>query len=403
MYGVVLAAGRGTRMRPLTDRRPKPLLPVGDRSLLERVFDTVAGVVDEFVVVVGYRGDAIRDAIGESYRSYPVHYVEQAEALGTAHAVAQVEPVVDDNFLVLNGDVVVDASLPRSLADAEGTAVAATEVVDPRAYGVLSTTEDGSLAEIVEKPDDPPTNLANVGCYAFTPEVFEYIDRTPESERGEYEITTTIELLLDDGHPIDVAPYEGTWLDVGRPWELLEANELALAKLGESDGPIAGTVEEGVHLHGPVVIEEGALVRSGAYIEGPALIREGAEVGPNAYVRGATVVGPDVHVGHSVEVKNSVLMADASVGHLSYVGDSVLGRGVNFGAGTNVANLRHDDANVRMTVKGDRVDTGRRKLGAIVGDGAKTGINTSLNAGVKLGAAETTGPGEVLTRDRVSE
>jgi len=100
-----------------------------------------------------------------------------------------------------------------------------------------------------------------------------------------------------------VAPYEGTWLDVGRPWELLEANELALAKLGESDGPIAGTVEEGVHLHGPVVIEEGALVRSGAYIEGPALIREGAEVGPNAYVRGATVVGPDVHVGHSVEVK----------------------------------------------------------------------------------------------------
>jgi len=181
MYGVVLAAGRGTRMRPLTDRRPKPLLPVGDRSLLERVFDTVAGVVDEFVVVVGYRGDAIRDAIGESYRSYPVHYVEQAEALGTAHAVAQVEPVVDDNFLVLNGDVVVDASLPRSLADAEGTAVAATEVVDPRAYGVLSTTEDGSLAEIVEKPDDPPTNLANVGCYAFTPEVFEYIDRTPRA------------------------------------------------------------------------------------------------------------------------------------------------------------------------------------------------------------------------------
>jgi len=285
MYGVVLAAGRGTRMRPLTDRRPKPLLPVGDRSLLERVFDTVAGVVDEFVVVVGYRGDAIRDAIGESYRSYPVHYVEQAEALGTAHAVAQVEPVVDDNFLVLNGDVVVDASLPRSLADAEGTAVAATEVVDPRAYGVLSTTEDGSLAEIVEKPDDPPTNLANVGCYAFTPEVFEYIDRTPESERGEYEITTTIELLLDDGHPIDVAPYG----DVARRRSPLGASgsqRTGAREAGRIRRPDRRHGREGVHLHGPVVIEEGALVRSGAYIEGPALIREGAEVGPNAYVRG---------------------------------------------------------------------------------------------------------------------
>ena len=402
MYGVVLAAGRGTRMRPLTDRRPKPLLPVGDRSLLERVFDTARDVVDEFVVVTGYRGEAIREAIGESYRDRPVHYVEQAEALGTAHAVAQAEPVVDDDFLVLNGDVVVDASLPQALADAGAPAVAATEVPDPRAYGVLSTDDDGALAGIVEKPADPPTNLANVGCYAFEPEVFDYIDRTPESERGEYEITTTIDLLLGDGRRIDVARYDGTWLDVGRPWELLEANELTLAEF-DDERELEGTVEEDVHLHGPVVVEEGARVRSGAYIEGPALIREGADVGPNAYVRGATVVGPDAHVGHSVEVKNSVLMADASVGHLSYVGDSVLGRAVNFGAGTNVANLRHDGENVRQTVKGDRVDTGRRKLGAIVGDEAKTGINTSLNAGVVLGAGETTGPGEALTRDRLSE
>ena len=104
MYGVVLAAGRGTRMRPLTDRRPKPLLPVGDRSLLERVFDTARDVVDEFVVVTGYRGDAVRDSVGESYRDRPVHYVEQAEAVGTAHAVAQAEPIVDDDFLVLNGE-----------------------------------------------------------------------------------------------------------------------------------------------------------------------------------------------------------------------------------------------------------------------------------------------------------
>ena len=389
-------------MRPLTDRRPKPLLPVGDRSLLERVFDTARDVVDEFVVVTGYRGEMVRDAIGDSYRGLPVHFVEQADALGTAHAVAQAEPVVDDDFLVLNGDVVVDASLPRALSDAGAPAIAATEVPDPRAYGVLSTAEDGSLAGIVEKPDDPPTTLANVGCYAFEPEVFEYIERTPESERGEYEITTAIDLLLGDDRQIDVARYEGTWLDVGRPWELLEANELALAEL-DDEREIDGTVEDDAHLHGPIVVEDGARVRSGAYIEGPALIREGAEVGPNAYVRGATVVGPGAHVGHSVEVKNSVLMADASVGHLSYVGDSVLGRGVNFGAGTNVANLRHDGENVRQTVKGDRVDTGRRKLGAIVGDDAKTGINTALNAGVVLGAGETTAPGEALTRDRLPE
>lgn len=206
---------------------------------------------------------------------------------------------------------------------------------------------------------------------------------------------------LEDNREIAVASYEGTWLDVGRPWELLTATELVLNRLEGQH--IGGTVEEGVQLEGPVVVEEGARVRSGAYIEGPALIRAGAEIGPNAYVRGATVVGPDAHVGHAVEVKNSVLMAGVSIGHLSYVGDSVLGRDVNVGAGTNVANLRHDDANVRLTVKGNRVDTGRRKLGVIVGDDAKTGINTSLNAGVRLGVEATTAPGEVLTRDRVEE
>ena len=401
MYGVVLAAGRGTRMRPLTDRRPKPLLPVGDRTLIEYVFDTALDVVDEFVVVTGYRGEAIRETLGGSYRDHPVTYVRQEDPLGTAHAIAQAAPVVDDDFLVLNGDVVVDASLPQVLADADGTAIAATEVADPRAYGVLSTTDEGLLAGIVEKPTDPPTNLANVGCYVFEPDVFEHIERTPKSERGEYEITTTIELLLDDGYRIDVASYEGTWLDVGRPWELLDATNVALE--GLEGQRVSGEIEPGVHLRGAVVIEDGARLKSGTYVEGPAVIRSGAEVGPNAYIRGATVVGPDVHVGHSVEIKNSVLMADASVGHLSYVGDSVLGSGVNFGAGTNVANLRHDDANVQMTVKGESVDTGRRKLGVIVGDDAKTGINTSLNAGVRLATEATTAPGETVLYDQISE
>ena len=401
MYGVVLAAGRGTRMRPLTDRRPKPLLPVGDRPLLARVLDAAAAVVDAFVVVTGYRGADIREAIGDSYRGRPVHFVEQADPQGTAHAVGQAAPVVDERFVVLNGDVLVDPSLPRALADAGGTAVAATEVADPRSYGVVSTAPDGTLAGIVEKPADPPTSLANVGCYAFEPDVFEYIDRTPVSDRGEYEITTTLARLLDDGRPIAVASYDGTWLDVGRPWELLTATETVLDTLEETR--LEGTVEPNVQVHGPVVVEPGARLRSGTYVDGPAVIRSGADVGPNAYIRGATVVGPDARVGNAVEVKNTVVMRDASVGHQSYVGDSVLGRGVNFGAGTNVANLRHDDASVRLTVKGTRVDTGRRKLGAIVGDGAKTGINTSINAGVRLGVGERTAPGAVVSRDRMSE
>ncbi|WP_096389013.1 bifunctional sugar-1-phosphate nucleotidylyltransferase/acetyltransferase [Halopenitus persicus] len=431
MYGVVLAAGRGTRMRPLTDRRPKPLLPVGDRSLLAGVLDACRPVVDEFVIVTGYRGAAIEDAIGDSYAGAPVNYVEQADPAGTAHAVLQAKDVVDDDFLVVNGDVVIEESLPRSLAEADGTAIAVTEVEDPRSYGVVSLADGGAAADattdaaatdaaatdaaataatdgnagsehptletIVEKPADPPTNLANVGCYAFEADAFDALEATGESERGEFELTETLERLLAGGTAISVVEYDGRWLDVGRPWELLEATEAVLEDL---EGRVDGEVAADATLEGAVVVEAGARVRSGVTIEGPAIVRSGAEVGPNAYVRGSTVIGPDARIGHAVEVKNSVVMADTAIGHLSYVGDSVIDRQVNFGAGTVVANLRHDDATVRMTVKGERVDTGRRKFGVVLGEGVKTGIDTNLNAGVVFGVEETTAPGETVTRDR---
>ena len=153
-------------------------------------------------------------------------------------------------------------------------------------------------------------------------------------------------------------------------------------------------------LRGPVVVEEGAAIEPGVVIEGPALIRSGAHVGPNAYVRGATLFGEDSEVGHAVEIKNSVIMRESNVPHLSYVGDSLLGRDVNFGAGTTVANLRHDDEPVEQTVKGERVSTGRRKYGVVVGDGAKTGIETSLSPGVVLSPGARTEPNEWVSRDR---
>ncbi|WP_248516843.1 bifunctional sugar-1-phosphate nucleotidylyltransferase/acetyltransferase [Salinarchaeum laminariae] len=412
MDAVIVAAGKGTRMRPLTDERPKPLLPVGTTTLLERTMGQCSPHVDRFVLVVGYRGDAIREAIGDTFDGAPVEYVEQRQRKGTAHAVGRAADVVDDRFIVCNGDLVLDDALFERLAATEGHALTVTTVPNPTEYGVVDVDWDAAstgtarVEGIVEKPDDPPSDLGNVGVYAFEPSIFDAIDRTTESPRGEFEITDSIELLLDDGAEIAAVEYDGTWLDVGRPWDLLTATETVLGELdgdSSSEQLIDGTVEDGADLHGPVVVENGARVRSGAYVEGPVVIRSGADVGPNAYVRGATVLGPDVRVGNGVEVKNSVLMAGAHAAHLSYVGDSVLGRDVNFGAGTVVANLRHDDANVRMRVKGEAVDTGRRKLGVVLGDGAKTGIDTSLNAGVVLGTGAATEPGETVRRDRGRE
>jgi len=395
MKAVVIAAGQGTRMGPLTENRPKPLLPVAGKPILEHVLEAAAPFVDGYVVVIGYRGDQIKTHLGDRFQGHPIQYVTQQEQLGTAHAIQQAESHIEEPFLALNGDVLLTEELVQKLATETDTAIATMAVENPQAYGVIERDGD-EVTGIVEKPDDPPTDLANLGLYRFTPQIFEFIDQLDLSDRGEYEITDALTLTLEASR-VTAVEYDGPWLDIGRPWELLEANTHVLE---DAENRVEGIVEAGATLTLPVLVEDGARVRDGTYIEGPVVIKSGADVGPNAYIRGASVIGENVRVGNAVEIKNSILMANASVGHLSYVGDSVLGTDVNFGAGTKVANLRHDDENVRAQVKGDLVDTGRRKFGVVVGDGTKTGINTSLNAGVTLGTETRTGPGEVVRTDK---
>jgi len=393
MQTVILAAGQGTRMRPLTETTPKPMLPVADRPLVAHVADAaVEAGASELLVVVGYEAAAVRGYFGDSYRGVPVTSVRQERQRGTADAVRAARPHLDGPFAVLNGDNLYDPATVARLYE-HGPALVGTSVEDPRNYGVVSAT-GGRVTGIVEKPSDPPSSLANAGGYVFPAVASEWLD-VPESARGEQEITDVVARVLD-GFDVTLVTAE-RWLDVGRPWELLAANEW---KLSELEQRVDGRVADSATLGGPVVVESDAHVEPGVVIEGAALVRAGAHVGPNAYVRGQTLLGENVEVGHSVEVKNSVIMSGTSVPHLSYVGDSVLGRGVNLGAGTTVANLRHDGQPVRMTVKGERVSTGRRKFGVVVGDGAKTGIDTSLNAGVVLGTDTHTDPGECVRRDR---
>ena len=390
---VILAAGEGTRMRPLTANLPKPMLPVADRPLVAHTADAaIAAGTEELIFVVGYEAEVVRSYFGERYRGTPITYAVQERQEGTADAVAAAREHLEGDFCVLNGDDLYDRTSIASLLDSVPN-IGAYRAANPSNYGVLSV-EDGRVTDIVEKPNEPETDLVNAGAYAFPAEAREWL-AVEKSDRGEREITDVVARVIDE-HEVSFTEID-RWLGVGRPWELLEANEWKLAEL-ERD--VRGDVARGADLRGTVVVEKRATVEPGVVIEGPVLIRSGAHIGPNAYVRGTTLVGEDTRVGQSVEMKNSVVMADSKVPHLSYVGDSLLGRDVNFGAGTLVANLRHDDLPVRQTVKGERTSTGRRKYGVVVGDGTKTGIDTTLYSGVVLSAGARTEPGETVSRDR---
>lgn len=380
-------------MKPLSNDVPKPMLSVAGRPIAAHTARAaVEAGVDELIFVVGHGQQTVREYFGSTYHGVPVTYVVQDEQQGTADAVHAAREFIDGPFAVFYGDNLYDTPSIASLFEV-APSVASVCVSNPSNYGVLNVS-DGSVTGIVEKPDRPQNNLVNAGAYVFPEEARDMLD-VPPSERGERELTDVLEQVISEH---DVSPVGlDRWVDVGRPWELLEANEW---KLRTIERRIDGDVSDDATIQGDVVIEEGATVRCGSVVEGPAYIAAGASVGPNAYIRGCSFVGPGVRVGHAVEIKNSVLLEGTNVGHLSYLGDSVVGRHVNFGAGTNVANLRHGSEAITVPVNGEPVSTGRKKLGAIVGDNVKTGINTGLNAGVKLSEGTQTRPGETVARGR---
>jgi len=404
MKAVILAAGTGERLRPLTDTKPKHLLPVGGAPLLEWPLRGLAEVgISEALIVTHYMEDQIKAQLGDGSRlGISISYARQDEMKGTADAFAVGEAFVgDDEFIGFYGDGFITVDSFKAVLDAHGTGDTTLGVIhvdDPSRLGAVELDGD-RVTRLVEKPPkgEAPSNLANTGIYLFTPEIFDHIRDTGLSSRGEYEVTDSIGSLIESGANVKAAilPPKG-WMDVGQPWDLLEANARALNGLSFS---VNGDVEDDVSIHGPVHIEKGARIRSGAYIEGPVYIGPDSDIGPNCYIRPCTSIGLGVRIGNACEVKNSIVMDGSHIAHLSYVGDSVIGEGCNFGAGTITANIRFDKKNVKMNIKGISVDSGCRKLGAVVGNNAQTGINVSLLPGVKIGSRAWVAPGLIVDED----
>lgn len=398
MEAVILAAGQGTRMRPLSLTRPKVLIPIAGRPMIQHVLDhAVAAGATRLNIIIHHGAGPIRNTIGEEHKGISVRYHEQGEAKGTGHALSRLDPAPREPFLLLSGDTIVPPEDLKHLVNAGSdgkSVIGAHEAEDPSAYGALETHK-GRLVAIHEKSDDPPSRLVNTGTYLLQPDILDTVGRLEPSKRGEIELTDAIERHAQK-ETVRVEPV-GTWIDVGRPWDLLEANRWVLDAHADDDAywTIDGTVEDNVQLNGRVRVEKDAIVRAGSVIDGPAVIQEQARIGPMAYIRGHSVIGRGCHIGAHTEIKNSIFFDGANAPHLNYVGDSVIGSGVNLGAGTVIANLRHDDKDVNVaTAPDEKTPSGRRKLGAILGDHVKTGINVSLDCGTVIGPGALLAPGE---------
>ena len=400
MQAVILAAGVGKRMRPFTYMRPKPMMPVANKPVIQHNLEELEGLVDEVIIVTSYLEHKIRDYFGASFKGISIRYVTQKQSLGTGHALAVAEKLIEGRFIVINGDDLYSRHDIEKMLKHK-YCVLAKAVDNPKSFGIF-TVSGNRVESLVEKPEDPESNLANTGAYVFERYVFDILKTLVKSPRGEYELTDAISRLMETD-AVFCEIVEDYWIPIGYLHDMLGANKLKLEKSAEKSKGAqvddSAIIEYGSTLNGFVDVGKNVVIKRGTYIEGPVVIGDNTVIGPNAFIRAGTTVGSNCHIGSSCEIKNSVIMSNTNVPHLSYVGDSVIGEYCNLGAGTKIANLRHDDAPVRIKYNEENiVDSGLRKVGAFIADYTKTGIDTRINPGVVIGPCSWTLPGTHISK-----
>lgn len=330
MKGLVLSGGKGTRLYPLTYTSAKQLIPVANKPILFRVIEAIrdAGVTD-IGIIVGDTEEDIRRAVGSGDRwGVQITYIRQDAPLGLAHAVKIAHDFLgDDRFVMFLGDNVIQGGISpliAKFADSEyDCQIVLTRVDVPEQYGVAELDGQGRIVHLVEKPKQPPSDLALVGIYMFNAHVFEAVNSIKPSWRGELEITDAIQWLVEHNYAVYPYVHTGWWIDTGRPGDMLEANSLVLEELTPC---IEGYVDRASQVDSRVIVEKGAEVIN-SVIRGPAIIGEHARI-VNAYI------GPFTSIYHHVlvenaEVSRSIVLEHSQISDLDQrIEDSLIGRHV---------------------------------------------------------------------------
>lgn len=394
MKAVILAAGEGLRCRPLTLTRSKVMLPVANKPILEHIIRALSeNDIKDIILVVGYKKERIMDYFGDGIDfGANISYVEQSAQLGTAHAVKQAEPLIDEKFLVLNGDNLIDANtIHNMLAGASGDATLLSVVREQTAgYGVV-LQDKGRVTRIIEKPMEKISHLVNTGIYVFSPSIFDEIANTPISEAGEYAITDAIQRVIDSRGIVTNVTTQSTWIDAVHSWDLLKANAVLLA--GYERMEISGTVEQGAVVAGNVAIGENSVIRPGSYIVGPVIIGNNCDIGPNTTILPSTAIGNNCRIGSFTEIENSIVMNDVRVGTGSFIAHSIIG--THNDLGHHFATEIGKDLKIEMKGILHHAD----ELGTVIGDSNTIGLGVLVKAGRMIATGCSVDSGVTVTRD----
>ncbi|MDO8727598.1 MAG: sugar phosphate nucleotidyltransferase [Candidatus Methanoperedens sp.] len=394
MKAIILAAGEGLRCRPLTLTRSKVMLPVANKPILEYIISALAqNNIKDIILVVGYKKEPIMDYFGNGKEfGVSISYVEQSAQLGTAHAIKLAEPMIDEKFLVLNGDNLIDANTISDLLSITSSEVALLTVIREQTTGYGVVLQDkGRITRIIEKPREKISHLVNTGIYMFSPLIFKEIDQTPISETGEFAITDTIQRIIESGSSVKQVTSRSTWIDAVHSWDLLKANAILLDKYEGME--VAGIIENGAVIVGNVAVGENSIIRSGSYIVGPVVIGKNCDIGPNATIMPSTAIGDNCRISSFTEVGNSIIMYDVRIGTGSYISNSIIGAHNIIGAhfATEVGR------NLKIEMKG--ILHHADELGTLIGDSNNIGVGVMVRAGKSIATGCSVDSGVKVYRD----
>ncbi len=387
MKAVILAAARSERLQPFTETRAKPMIRVAGRTILEYMAAALreAGVVD-LLVVVNHKREGIQRYFEHGHNfGLNIEYVLQEPIDGIGAGLRRCESELNgEPFLLVYGDVLTTGQPFTNVLQQyseSGSAVAALSLPPSSSeFGNVYLDNDMRITRLVEKPSDPHlSNYVFAGIYLLPPTLFRVLDQC------QHDIEQTFQTLIRDGQ-FHGTLWEGGWIDVRRPWQILEANRMVMDLWKNAEIDATARLEGSVRIEGAVHIEADVVVGSGSILKGPCYIGRGSYIGNNTLIREYSSLGPDSVVGYGTELKNCVLFGRSTLGRLSFIGDSVIGEGVRLGSGVTTVNVHADWRHVVVQTEEGPISTGMSKVGAFIGDDVYIGARHVLGPGTRIKA-----------------
>ena len=397
MKAIILCGGSGKDMSPLSDLRPKTSLLLMGRPIFQYAIDGLSQAgVDEFVVVVGQNGEPIINYLQTIDSNLRFTVVKQKKD-GVEGAILSAKNEIEDpTFILAHGDIVAPArfyqQLTRTFHGGADGSIAVTLKSSISDFGLISISDSGYVTHVIEHPGQERKDMGNyigAGAYIFPKEFLNELEKSKNST-----FDNTINTILNQGHNIKASVFseEDMWMDIGNPYDLLTATRIVFSEYSETRISASSQISHNAHIDGPVVIEAGATIDHGAVIKGPVYIGKNVYVGTNCLIRDHTAIEEKCVIGFSVEMTRSHIQPLTTIGRLSFIGDSIIGRKAEIRSGVTIANELPSKNHI-FDVRGS-VFT---KAGAVIGDEASIGANVVLASMTVVGTYDTISPGIVYS------